>query len=964
MQEPTSELSSGEEIETSPGSEAGPDTGFGIPDTFEQFPPGQACDSALPLNPIKDEFILSRLVPLVAAAGLNSTTATVASAGPAAAPAPAGTEPLAPVVLPNDLVDPDLAAALLDAAPEATVPAIKGGVPLVDEWAGLTLPQPTSDGVDTQIEIENLEAFLADPQIALDGTTQELQLTPAAVRGLVNEGSATVLVTVDGQPELVGLRSQPIREPAGIGNTVEVDDLFAFLSNPEVELSANGAVPVTLNAENVGELTQTGTTEVTVQVGGQQQSLVLQGKLRGGITYPDPQGDADQIFTRVDPLPPFELVLHLPYRQRWTLRGYSRGELLNSISLAPQEETTIEILSWDRFTRDREESFEAELGGEVEHTTSHTDALETVTESAKDNGWTSTLNGGILLNLFDTLQIGGGGSSATANSIRDLSGSTHNVISEKIDRAALIIKAKHQTRVIETQELGSETRVTRRLRNPNLCHALNLDCFEVLGTYAVQTQLMKDQVRLCALAPNPISGQFSRQFVITHEAALRAALLSPVYAKGFDAATLLAAAERFCEAKRRIACLDEQCARPGSGAPAGGSSPAVDRAREKVEKAMRQVKSATDLLFTTAATGVKSLLDRITIGPGFEIVFKGDVTEAERSAALEQYHRFLYIALFSRGPVDRGPRWLTSLGGFSGTTDFSPEGAERLLQVVAMEAEDVVNAPEHVSRYLLQLHSLVVDNFTDNVPSFVVRFLTARVGLNDAGVYEAIKQLDTAYGEYRAALSPQDGDAHRVQEAWETQLPPEYSPARLAEAQVSESALLAHMAVNESHYRHAVWESLNPNDRLPFLKSLGGFMRFVENEPLGFVGERAAFPLRADAPGVAQWYKDHVTDNPGLGDPASPRTVTLPGPGVALEPRLGTCDACEDFIRDHRALDLRHRAAEVAAARQRARQERIETRRYRLRLDQQPPLLDDPDPNQHENPIRLAIEQPQPPPPP
>ena len=945
-------MSSGEEIEAGPGSGAGPETGLGVPDTFELFAPGQACQSPLPVNQIKDEFVLIRLVPLVATAGMSSTTATAGGT----TTAPTGTEPLVPVVLPNDLVDPELAAALLDTAPEATVPAIKGGVPLVDEWAGLSLPQPTSDGVDKQVEIQNLEAFLADPQIALDGSTHELQLTPAAVRGLVSEGSANVLVTVDGQPELVGLRSQPIQEPAGIENTVEVGDLFAFLSNPQVELSANGAVPVTLDAENVGELTQTGTTEVTVQLGGQQQSLILHGNPGRGTAVEDPQGAADVIVTHVEPLPPFELVLHLPYRQRWTLKGYSRGELLNSISLAPQEETTIEIFSWDRFTRDKEESLEAELGGEVEHTSSHTDALETVNESAKDNGWTSTLNGGILLNLFDALQIGGGGSSATVNSIRDLSGSTHNVISEKIDRAALTLKAKHQTRVIETQELGSESRVTRRLRNPNLCHALNLDCFEVLGTYAVQTQLMKDQVRLCVLAPNPISGQFSRQFVITHEAALRAALLSPIYAKGFDAAKLLAAADRFCEVKRLTACLDGQCGLPGSGAPA------VDRARGQVEKAMRGVKSAVDLLFRTAE--LKSLVSRLTFNPITleDVRFRPDVTEAEQSAALENYHRLLYVLLFTLAPEDRGPRWLAALRGFSQASDITPEGAERLLRVVDTEAEDVVNAPAYISRYLLRLHRLV--SSLQGTPPGFIRFLAARVGLNDAGIYESIKQLQTAYAEYRGALSPQPSDANRVQQAWEAQIPPEYAPARLAEARVSETALLSHMAVNESHYRHAVWESLNPNDRLPFLTMLGGLLRFVENEPLGFVGSRAAFPLRADASGVAQWYKDHVTDNPGLGDPAPPRTVTLPGPGVSMEPRLGACDACEDFIRDHRALDLTHRRAEVAAARQRARQERSETRRYQLRLDQQPPVLDDPDPNQHETPFRLAIEQQQPPPPP
>ena len=67
--------------------------------------------------------MITRLAPLVTIAGL-------ASAVPTDGATPAFSGQLAPVVLPQDIVDPARAAAILESQPEASTAAIKGGVPL------------------------------------------------------------------------------------------------------------------------------------------------------------------------------------------------------------------------------------------------------------------------------------------------------------------------------------------------------------------------------------------------------------------------------------------------------------------------------------------------------------------------------------------------------------------------------------------------------------------------------------------------------------------------------------------------------------------------------------------------------------------------------------------------------------------------------------------------------------------
>ena len=115
------------------------------------------------------------------------------------------------------------------------------------------------------------------------------------------------------------------------------------------------------------------------------------------------------------------------------------------------------------------------------------------------------------------------------------------------------------------------------------------------------------------------------------------------------------------------------------------------------------------------------------------------------------------------------------------------------------------------------------------------------------------------------------------------------------------------------------------------------------------------FRLAADADAL-EWFQGNVLDNPGLQEPPQPFPVTLQTPGVMTEPRLGQCDACEEFIMKHRELDVQRMTHEIVAAQQRAEMEKFEAQRYQMRLAQKPPMLEDPDLNRETGAIRVILQ--------
>ena len=64
-------------------------------------------------------------------------------------------------------------------------------------------------------------------------------------------------------------------------------------------------------------------------------------------------------------LPRYDIGVFTTFEQVWTLQGYSRGALVNSITLAPQEELSIEVFTWSKSKTEEEQT----VGSEMEKNT-------------------------------------------------------------------------------------------------------------------------------------------------------------------------------------------------------------------------------------------------------------------------------------------------------------------------------------------------------------------------------------------------------------------------------------------------------------------------------------------------------------------------------------------------------------------------------------------------------------------
>jgi len=642
-------------------------------------------------------------------------------------------------------------------------------------------------------------------------------------------------------------------------------------------------------------------------------------------------------------LPDLPLALYLPYRQTWELLGYSRGALLNSVSLSPQEETTIEVFTWDRVKRSREdaESVDQEASQEVMFTDK--DSREVLKELTKDSSFTFHAGLNLQIPTGTPVTVGGDVGVQTQDSVRDVARTTQQTVNESVRKASTRMKTSRQTKITETEELGTETRVTRKLRNPNQCRTLNVDHFEVLANYQVTTALLLDQTRLVVLIDNPVALQATRPFVLANEGVLRRVLLSSVYAAGIDAIRTLATWERICEVKCAPRCACEQT----PGAPPAGNA--------AVDAALAQLTDAADLVTATITTIESSQPDAL-IALGAQCSSAGG--EAAWTNAKIEFHRWLYARLMDTIV----PRWWTACRQFAGgEADHSPNGIDRFLLTANAQPADVFNVFVLITTYFAKAAEFVASLASRPGMNLCAAWvLGTNIAFDDAGLDSAIGQLRNALAVYRAAVASATAPppAGTPAEPTAPEPAPEFPPRDLAAALVSEAALFTHLTANESYYRFALWQALSPAGQYARLASLPDLVGLVDNEVVGIVGDKLAVVFRLSANAEARsWFEGNVLNNADLKrDVPQPFNVVLPTAGIALETRLGQCDGCEDFIVQHRALDLQQKAAEVLAAQQRAEQEKLETQRYQARLTSKQPLLEPPSPNEHVSAIRLIVE--------
>ncbi len=238
-------------------------------------------------------------------------------------------------------------------------------------------------------------------------------------------------------------------------------------------------------------------------------------------------------------------ILH--FKQIWKADGYSLGDLLYSLPLAPCQEKQIAIIDWDReeqAARSEEQTVAESLAAEVSR---DRDISEIINSSFRENISASSTNktkstsaglGGGIVGSIGALVGGvshsGASSSSTSNqnSARDLSASSLSSLQDNVTQSASSLRTQRSTVIQTVGQNETMTVQTEVVKNNNHCHALTIEYFEVLKHYVIEQKLV--DVQECLFVPLPMS-LFDHQKILRWKNTLRKAVYGAVLQKGFDA---------------------------------------------------------------------------------------------------------------------------------------------------------------------------------------------------------------------------------------------------------------------------------------------------------------------------------------------------------------------------------------------------------------------------------------------
>ena len=177
----------------------------------------------------------------------------------------------------------------------------------------------------------------------------------------------------------------------------------------------------------------------------------------------------------------------IEYRQEWRHEGFTLGQLVSSMSLLPNEELALEVSSWQRTTNEIENIDDETSKALFANERSRTDEDTVSREAASELGWNVSATG--------SFSIGPGSASLSAGAYGSSSErSAHNekTVVEATEKASNEVSLRRAVKLTQTQESGSENRTTRRIRNPNSCHTVTFNFFQVIKLCDVQVRVIND----------------------------------------------------------------------------------------------------------------------------------------------------------------------------------------------------------------------------------------------------------------------------------------------------------------------------------------------------------------------------------------------------------------------------------------------------------------------------------------
>lgn len=579
----------------------------------------------------------------------------------------------------------------------------------------------------------------------------------------------------------------------------------------------------------------------------------------------------------------------LQMKQVWRADGYSLGDLLYSLPLAPGQQKLISVLDWNReevAVRRAQRQVNETLDAQLSHDRDVNDVIRaSLSErmNASSHALVAAAGGGIGGFIGPVIFGAAGGvasasSTASQTSARSVTGFALNRVRDRTLQSASAVRSQRST-VVQNARQGEAVRAqTEVVANYNRCHAVTIEYFEVLRHLQVSQELA--HVQECLFIPFAIS-PFNAQKALRWRNPLRHWLRNRRLRGAFDAI------ER------------EQTNWEDADFPIG----------RYADEQLQQLDGEFYI--------------RINL-PRPEDTEEGDFVAANWSSYTawlwdtpeNMWTRYLGVAL----PESRDQIWeariapgiaqrllarlsmqLIGTGPVSGSLSIDPTLVSRFRQDRSLLVSIRANTPlpiwmrSHVQRVWISLDFSALGGVSAVLPAGA-ELLVESATLN----YRTKHFVHTLFRNRRVLNDLTLGDT--VEIATPISVREKRNP-RERDRRYSER-LLDHLNEHVEYYHRAIWLAMDPNRRFLLLDGFvapdaGGrsVASVVENTVIGIVGNSLIMPV---SPGqrLDSTYSFADTTPEDLrhlysADPAPPMRISLPTSGVFAEAVSGQCNSCE-----------------------------------------------------------------------
>ncbi len=643
----------------------------------------------------------------------------------------------------------------------------------------------------------------------------------------------------------------------------------------------------------------------------------------------------------------------LHFKQVWSADGYSLGDLLYSLPLAPGQKKLISVVDWER--RERTERSEDTFSNEGLNAALSRDrdlgevVTGALTESSRGGSKSTSVgvgagtgaagNGSYQAFNFGALVGVSGGygqsdSGAWQDSARNLSSSSLQSLRDRTLQSASAVRGLRSS-VVNTVAQGEAVRATTEVvANHNHCHAMTVQYFEVLRHLKLEHKLT--DVQECLFVPLPMS-RFDLMKALRWRQSLQTYLKRRELTGGFDAARRVhtnwlqtgAPLDRYAdESIQSIAgefLLTVMIPMPPFPVrpPPKPPDPA-DKAKE-IANIVNPTDGAWGVILAIATGGASLVAGKVTeasinltkaASQGVQGVVDDFYSQPTPQERYDKFHAEIMPGVVEAfvdqlelwALVGSSPPVLLKGADFTLVSTYQP-GIPLMVSLRGTLAGQVSRA--YISQLIIKSSAGMPTGCKAMVNAATIRYRTANFEhsfvddnrVNDDIDPPRVTGIFSAAGDF--SLKPitlgTGATLFTPLDSWE-QRSPRTDDKRLA------TELVEHLNDNLEYYHHAIWWSMDPNRRYMLLDGYyapGSNNRsvasVVENRLIGIVGNSVILPVARGVhldPRFVKDKKGNRVDLLGfykLKSPVPPARVSLPTRGVFAEAVLGNCNSCEEI---------------------------------------------------------------------